>query len=464
MKRAPTAPRAIRAHTALRAIGGFGVGVAVLSVTATAAVVVLAPEPVAPRMTAVEAIAALKGEETALERRYDEPPEGPRAQLLESVIAAELGSRPADVRVVWPDQAPDDRASVAFRIVSLDLAKAAGSGPVVMRGEPDGTFRIVPAAETDRAIRSSIANLPNPAFSASVRQSDGRWLTVAQPRPFLNGWQRNVLIALAISLLLLAPFAWLFARRLTRPFRELAGALDDTSSPIPQEGPRELREAAGAIAAMRAKLTSEAVERARILTAIAHDLRTPLTSLRLRTEAVAEPRRTRMVDDIERMQAMIDEVLGFARDAAVPVEHVEVRAFVREIVAGMGEPARSIVLLPGANAQVAVPPLAFRRVIENLVRNAVDYAQGGEIAIGCEDNHMLLCVADRGPGIFAEDCARLLQPFERGEASRSRETGGTGLGLSIVRDFAARYRGSFLLRNAPEGGVLAELRLPLVKT
>ena len=455
-----------RAPTALRSIGGFGVAVACLSVAATAAVVVLVPEPAQPRMTGAEAIAALTGQANGLERRFGSPPEGPRALLLEEIIAAQMGRPSESVRAVWREGGREQIASREFRIKAEDIPHedeqgTASSGPVMMIGGRDGTFRRLTPGQTSAEVRFSLANVPFPAFIASARQADGRWLTVAQPEPLLTGWQRNVLIALAISLLLLAPLAWVFARRLTRPFRTLAGAIEDTTCPIPQAGPRELREAAGAIAAMRTKLAGQAAERARILTAIAHDLRTPLTGLRLRVETVAEPQRSRMVADIERMQSMIGEVLGFARDTAIPVERVEMRPFVKQIVTELGGAGAGLSILPGDDVMVDMPPLALRRVIENLLRNAVEYGGGGTLHIRQQQDAMVLTVSDAGPGIAEQDRERLLAPFERGEESRNRQTGGVGLGLSIVREFAMRQGGRFALHESPEGGVRAVLRLPI---
>jgi signal transduction histidine kinase len=280
-------------------------------------------------------------------------------------------------------------------------------------------------------------------------------------RPFLAGWQFNTLISLAVSLLLLAPLAWLFARRLTRPFRALAGALNDSGDAIPVDGPRELREAALAIEAMRSSLAADATERARMLTAIAHDLRTPLTGLRLRIESVPEPQRARMVADVERMEAMIGEVLAFARNAGSRPELVDVRPLIADIVDDMTVENAPVQLLPGGDAQVFVSAPAFRRAIENLLQNAIDYAGGGAIDLRRADGEVILSIEDSGPGIPHADRERLLLPFERGEASRNRETGGAGLGLSIVRDFAAQHRGKLMLREAAGGGTVAELRLPV---
>ena len=453
-----------RAPSALVAIGGFGVAVATLSVATTAAIVILAPQPPVLRVSAGEAIAAVHRPVPGFERHIvAEPPQGARLTMLEGLIAAELGRSARDVRVTWPDGTA--RIGVHVQKATIEAARSPGAAALppafVLVQRARGRFDMVAPGAAGDVARAALISLPMTAFTTSVRQPDGRWLSVEPLRPFLGGWQRNILIALAVSLLLLAPIAWIFARRLTRPFRALAGALDnDRAAPLPHEGPRELREATAAIAAMRDRLAIEAAERARMLTAIAHDLRTPLTGLRLRIEAAPEPQRARMVADVERMQAMIGEVLGFARDAAAPAEVVDVRPLLTAIIEDMGQGSAIVRLLPGDEARVSVPELTFRRAVENLLRNAIDYAGGGRLTVRQADIDVFISITDDGPGIPAGDRERLLRPFERGDASRNRDTGGAGLGLSIVRDFAAGYGGDFTLADAPNGGTIATLRLP----
>lgn len=453
-----------RAPSALVSIGGFGIAVATLSVATTAAIVILAPQPPALRISAGEAVAALRQPMPGFERRVvDEPPRGARLTMLEGLISAELGRSPRDVQVTWPEGTARNGVHIQKAAVKTVLSPGTTVLPpsFVLVQRARGRFEMVTPGAVGGAIRASLIGLPMTAFTTSVRQADDRWLSVEPTRPFLGGWQRNILIALAVSLLLLAPIAWIFARRLTRPFRALAGALDnDSANTVPHDGPRELREAAAAIAAMRSRLAVEAAERARMLTAIAHDLRTPLTGLRLRIEAMPEPQRARMVADVERMQAMIGEVLAFAREAVAPTQVLDVRPLLAAIVKEMDQGSETIRLLPGEEARIAVPELAFRRAVENLLRNAIDYAGGGTVAVKQADASVLISVTDDGPGIPVADRERLMRPFERGEASRNRDTGGAGLGLSIVRDFAAQHRGDFALADAPNGGTVAALRLP----
>jgi two-component system OmpR family sensor kinase len=468
-----------RAPSALVLIGGFGVAVAALSVATTAAVVLFAPQPSAMRMSGASALAALRGDVSGYQRRYESaPPAGTRAQLIEQTLSAGLRVPPGNVRAVWldsgRDRAPHNVAGPSYRFRrapdgfpsparSLPVGRVSNEGRsnsfVLVEGRK-GSFQMVAPNAMTGATLELLLSLPMPAFAASVLQSDGRWLSIHPVRPILSGWQLNVIIALAVSLMLLAPLAWLFARRLTRPFRVLASSLGASPDAVLGEGPRELREAAAAISAMRSKLAAEATERARMLTAIAHDLRTPLTGLRLRIEAAPEPQRARMVSDVDRMQAMIGEVLTFARDVATPSELIEIRPLVAAILSDMCAADPEVQLRPGDDVRIRVPVPAFQRAIENLVRNTIHYAGGGQISVQRMGNDAVVLVTDDGPGIPIADRERLIQPFERGDASRNRATGGTGLGLSIVRNFAAQHDGSFTLSGASGGGTIAELRLP----
>jgi signal transduction histidine kinase len=131
-----------------------------------------------------------------------------------------------------------------------------------------------------------------------------------------------------------------------------------------------------------------------------------------------------------------------------------------EVIADMDPGNERVRLAPGSEAWVDVPVPAFRRMIENLIGNAIDYADGCTIEVLHSNGQVTVSVIDNGPGIAPADRERLLRPFERGDASRNRATGGAGLGLSIVRDFAARHRGHFALRGNAEGGTTAALRLP----
>ncbi|WP_294238406.1 HAMP domain-containing sensor histidine kinase [uncultured Sphingomonas sp.] len=459
-----------RPPSALTAIGGFSVAIAVLSVVITASIVLLMPDPPAIRMTVADVAAALRGGEAGslvLDRRVGRPPEGPPAPLLQKALARELHRPLSAVRVVWLDRIPGKRLDGGMVIYTSRGAfspgkplpvPAAPAGAVLVRRQGVMPMRMVlPGQQTEAIMSALVLKLPQPAFAAAILGADGRWLSVAPHQPLLGGWRLKVLAALAASLGVLAPLVWLFARRLTRPFRALATAIDEGRDPPQAQGPRELQEAAGAILQLRNRLAAESEERMRMLTAVAHDLRTPLTSLKLRIEAAPEPQRTRMIADADRMQAMIADVLDFARTIGAGRQSIAVRPLIADILADHPQ----VVLRDGPDVTVDSVEPDLRRAVENLVRNAIDYAGGGVIDVAKEAQAAVIRVIDAGPGIAREDRERLLRPFERGEASRSRDTGGVGLGLSIVSGFAKREGGELTLDDAPSGGLVVTLRLPL---
>lgn len=447
-----------RRPSALTAIGGFSVAIALLSVAITASIVLLMPDPPAVRLTLADAAAALRGADNGLSRSIGPPPAGSSNPVQQQVLARALGRPVADVRVAWLDPAarrPAPRGEVIVLAASRGARHPLPSGAMLLRMKGGQPMRVVDRLP-DGPLGMVLLRLPQPAFAAGVRLSDGRWLTVRPASSLLGGWRWKVLVALAVSLVVLAPLVWIFARRLTRPFRVLARAIDAGLDPPQAQGPRELQEAAGAILQLRTRLAAESEERLRMLTAVAHDLRTPLTSLKLRLEAVAEPQRARMVADANRMQAMIADVLDFARTADAARRPVGVREVVADVVAD----APAMTLDAGPEVTVCVVEGGLRRAVENLVRNAVDHAGGGRIAVARRGDRAVIEVVDTGPGIAPADRDRLLRPFERGDASRNRDTGGVGLGLSIVQGFAERHGGTLELAEAPGGGTVARLVLP----
>lgn len=448
----------MRPPSALTAIGGFGVMVALMSVATTAAIVVLVPEPPAPRVSPWAAMTALGYGGQGFDRYRSTEPVGRRVPWMEQLFAIELRRDVDDVRVAWLDRTTGSGADTGGEtresVASSPLAASAGT-----------TDRAFTRKQLDRLgwrDRRSLLKAEQPAIVASMRTGEQGWISVRPDPPWLNGWRFKVLGALGVSLALLAALALLLARHLTRPFRHLAEALQHGSENLPIGGPRELRDAVTAITETRLRLEGEVKERSRMLSAVAHDLRTPLTALRLRVETVEGARRDRMIADIERMQSMIRDILEFTRAAAMPRERLAIRTLLEEAVAEMPGGDGRLRLLPGADAWVEVPPLGLRRAVENLMRNALDYANHGDIELAAEDGMVFITVRDEGPGVQPGDIQRMLRAFERGETSRNRKTGGVGLGLSIVQGFAAQEGGKFELAANPSGGTLATLTLPSV--
>lgn len=436
----------------LARVGGLALATLVLAQAVGFAVVGFWPAPPAPTMVPVEAIAALSVDpppDSGLQvRSSGTAPEGVAVPWLMELAADRLQRPVADVRAVW-------RTSSDVAVQIVDVGQQAAPVPIDAGRQP----RIRAALAT--------AGLRLPAFELAVAQHDGRWRVVGTADPGRGQWRRQVLLALALGALLIAPVAWWMARRLTRPLRRLADAsarmdLSVDGPPVPIEGAAEVRVLGQAIADAQQRLRAQAADITAMLAAVAHDLRTPLTGLRLRAEAAPEPDRARMVADIERMQAMITQVLAYAQGEIAPLQcqQVDIAALARELGEAARAAGQDVQVQAPAAMSVQVDALALRRALSNLIDNAAHYAGAVEIDIRRSDAAVRIEVRDRGPGIPADARARLLQPFQRLEHSRSRETGGAGLGLAVVRSVAQRHGGTFELDDRPGGGLLARLRLP----
>jgi signal transduction histidine kinase len=306
-------------------------------------------------------------------------------------------------------------------------------------------------------------------FSASVQQEDGRWATVEPPRGLLSPWQQRVLLALAISMLLLAPLVWFMARRLTRPIRVFADAAerlgaDPDAEPLTPSGPSEVRTAIQAFNDMQASLRDHMRRRTQTVAAIAHDLRTPLTRLRFRAEQAPEAVRDRMAADIEEMDALIAQAMAYVRGETTPErrERFDLSDLAQDCAAGFSETGAAVTFANGDALPVEADPAALRRALANLIANAVKFGAAARVKALSEDRRAVIVVEDDGPGLAESELEAVFEPFHRAERSRSRETGGAGLGLTVARQAARASGGDVTLTNRPGGGLTARLTLPLV--
>lgn len=306
-------------------------------------------------------------------------------------------------------------------------------------------------------------------FKVAVRQPDGRWL-VAQPKPTLRlaSWQLHILLTIGLSAMLVAPIAWLFARRLSAPiavFAEAADRLgrDPRAPPLEIAGSREVAAATEAFNRMQERLRRYVEDRTAMVGAIAHDLRTPLTRLRFRIEAAPDEVRGKLAAEIDQMDAMISATLAFVRDTtrAGPREKLELASLVETIFDEAAETGSEAAALPSERLVVEGDPVALRRLIGNLVENALKYGQRARGRVFAEDGCAIVEIEDDGPGVPPLEIERLFEPFYRGEPSRSRETGGAGLGLAVVRSIARAHGGDVTLHNRSGGGLTARVSLPL---
>lgn len=308
-----------------------------------------------------------------------------------------------------------------------------------------------------------------PAFAAALRLRDGRW-RVAQEKPAgpLLDWQRRALIWFLATALLVVPLGYWAARRLTAPIRGFAvGAerlgRDPRAPPLALGGPAEIRAAAAAFNEMQERLRRYVEDRTAMVGAIAHDLRTPLTRLAFRLEEAPEALRDKAAGDVAEMEAMIAATLDFVRDTARAPQRValDLNALVHSAADDLADTGGKARAEPGARIVFHGDAAALRRLVDNLLRNAVAYGGAALARTYQADDAAVIEVDDEGPGLAEAELTRVFEPFRRGEFSRSRDTGGIGLGLAVVRTVAHAHGGEVVLANRKEGGLRARVTLPV---
>jgi signal transduction histidine kinase len=306
-------------------------------------------------------------------------------------------------------------------------------------------------------------------YDVTVRFPDGDAVTYRLARmPGGAPLPRNLFVNLTLLVLLLVVVLYVAARNITRPLSELAQAADsvgrDTRA-VPQlaeRGARELRDAARAFNTMQDRLHRYLDSRTRVLAAMSHDLKTPLTRLRLQVEALENPpMQARIGRELDEMESMVREALALFRglDDGEPASALDVDALLAQIGDEFRDMGATVTTAGHALRPLTAKPQALKRCLTNLILNAVKFGTRADLHI--EDGaDLVIRVRDRGPGIPEEELERVFEPFYRLESSRNRDSGGTGLGLSIARDIAQAHGGSLQLANLPGGGLEATLRLP----
>jgi signal transduction histidine kinase len=278
---------------------------------------------------------------------------------------------------------------------------------------------------------------------------------------------RNLRLNLTLLLVILVVALFVTARSITRPLSALARAADSVGrdarpEKIPEAGARELRDAARAFNTMQDRLRRYLDSRTRVLAAMSHDLKTPLTRLRLQVETLGDATlAARIGKELSEMELMVREALSLFRglddgEPAVPVDVNELLEGVRQAFTEMGA---AVTVTGKALAPFTGKAQALKRCLTNLISNAVNFGTRADVRV--EDNdELVIRVRDEGPGIPAAELEQVFEPFYRLEQSRNRDSGGTGLGLTIARDIAQSHGGTLVLANLPQGGLEAALRLP----
>lgn len=452
---------------------------------ATFAMLVIAPDPPPQGFSIEDATRALKGESVKLPNgltlHATDLPHAPLfgrsdthiARFIAAALARALNADPASVRAELrlPRHPMGDFTYQVRRmedvhhrhVRELQILVGPGAPPGLTHGGAPG----MPGPPHEASMIGSNALL-FPPFAAAWRQPNGHWRVIEPWRPTLTTWHARMLLSLGLTILLLAPLAYLLARRMTAPiaaFAEAAERLgaDPNAPPMKVQGPSEVRTATVAFNEMQAKLKRYVEGRTEMLAAIAHDLKTPLTRLRFRADAAPPELRDKLAADVAEMDAMIAAVLAYVRGAQdrAAWSLIDLTALVQAAADDFADTGAKVAFGEMAPARVKGDTLALRRLVANLLQNAVKFAGEAEVSVSVEDDLARIEVADRGPGLDPSKIEQAFEPFRRAEPSRSKDTGGVGLGLPIARAIAREHGGEVTLKVREGGGLVAEASLPL---
>jgi signal transduction histidine kinase len=390
----------------------------------------------------------------------DQPPlagagdskEGPRAALFAALLRRFLGEeRPLRVQVCESSS------------VTNSIRPMTGIGKGHMEGGPP--FEHFPG------MGPGMAHLAQPGLSllAQVQLRDGTWVTVETLQSIqTSNWPFRLLMSIAILLLAAVAVALIAVRWAIRPLNTLAAAAEELGRnvnrpPMPETGPIEVVRAARAFNTMQSQLADYLRSRTRLLAAMSHDLKTPITRLRLRSELLEDAKaRERSAQDLQELESMVGSTLNYLRGIGdeEPARALDVMAMLESLQADLEETGARVTLEGHTDKPYVGQRQALRSCLTNLLDNAIKYGGQAHVVVSDDPSRLVIRVQDQGPGIAPEELARVFEPFYRVEGSRSRETGGTGLGLAIARQIARAYGGDVTLANRPGGGLEATLILP----
>ena len=409
-----------------------------------------------------------------------------RREALRFAQARDIALR---VMTIYRTVALTDPATRADVVRAIDARE-----DVTVRLDPAPPVSALPPAPPDlqRALRVNMQLVPMPPgerphdfvwlggpsagrVTVGIRLPSGTWLNVTLPMPpvrwLLSG---TFLVAFLLMTAAAAGLTLWAVRRLTAPATTLAAAAerlgrDVNAPPLPEDGPAEVAQAAAAFNTMAARIRRLLADRNFMLAAIGHDLRTPITRLKLRAEFIEDDElRRKTLIDLDELEAMVSATLAFGRDTLsdeplTPLDLAELlRTLLDEAADAWPEATERLRYAGPDHLTVTARPLALKRALTNLVGNAVKYGGGARIGLTPGGKRSVtVTVEDDGPGVPPEEAERVFQPFVRLEASRNRETGGVGLGLTIARNICRAHGGDVFLAGRPGGGTRATVILPI---
>lgn len=346
-------------------------------------------------------------------------------------------------------------------MISKDASKV-----FVALGEPQSWYKLL-----KRWIVQWWQTSPSPDepwLEASVQLNNGKWLNLEVGRDISPPPLALLFVPTIAILLVFGSTLIIIIRHITKPMKGLAEAADalgrgEEVEPIAVQGPCEIRQAIVAFNDMRERLSRSVLDRTRMLAAVGHDLRTPITTMRLRAEFIEDEEiRTRILASLEEMQHMAEAALAFAREEAIvePTRVVDLNALIETVCADQADMQRDVAYEEYGRLPYRCRPHSLTRAVRNLVENAVVHGHSARVRMNGPDDAVWITIEDEGPGIQDLDMARVFQPFVRLDESRGQETGGIGLGLAIARSIVRGHGGDILLQNRTEGGLAATIQLP----
>ncbi len=407
-----------------------------------------------------------------------------------SRAAARIGDVVRVLNAVSAAQRPRIMDAIADATLKLSDGEPAGAGSTAA-GEKAELHRVAREALTQtldsgtqfRVIDAQAVNL-NPdswyarefreragmRIQAAVLLGDGSWITADSTNPpRTTRWFTRLLRNLAIVDSVMLVLLFFAVRLVTKPLSVLAGAAEELGRnierpPLPETGTVELARASRALNTMQDRLKRYVDTRLKVLGAMSHDLKTPITRMRLRAEMLDDAElKTRFIRDLDAMQEMVGSALDYMRglsDGGEELSPIDLDALISSLKQDAEEAGHAVTVAGKSPGTVMGRAQALKRCLQNLLDNALAYGQRADITVREEGRTVNVAIADCGPGIPESDIERVFDPFYRVEDSRNRNSGGSGLGLSIARNIAQAHGGAVRLRNRPQGGLEATLVLP----
>jgi signal transduction histidine kinase len=380
-------------------------------------------------------------------------------RLLDVTPAAERAEAIARIRASTPDLAIDlpaaetPAAPAVADHRAMHLRRLLGEGfrvgePVEARGHAGG-----------ERVRIAIALRDGTPTAVTLPRD--------RPPPPPGGPLRATIIFVLVSLAMLGSWA---ALSLTKPLRAIEATVESygfgqTVEPLPESGPREIRTVARALNRMQERITRLVDDRTRTLAAVGHDLRTPITRLRLRAEMLDDsPERTRMLADLDQMDALVQSALTHLRDGRSDAASTtfDLQSLLQTIADGYADLGKSVTLRVSGRLPIRGRPFDVERAVANVVDNAIKYGGAADLSLAREGDMAVITVADHGPGIPAARRAAMLEPFVRGDDARTmNDTDGFGLGLTIARSVIEAHGGAIALSDNTPSGLVVRLSLPV---